>query len=132
MTVESFDKLSIINALKKIRIIPHQQFSGEENMCIDLYLAQIVEASQIPILRFYSWVPYCLSLGHNQSSLDVNFDSIKSARIDVVKRPTGGSAILHAEELTYSFIIPKKNISHHSSYTFFHIILAKALKNLGY
>ncbi len=58
------------------------------------------------ILRFYGWQPYCISLGANQSFDDITLKQTKKNNIDVVKRPTGGRAILHAEELTYSVIIP--------------------------
>ena len=57
-------------------------------------------------LRFYRWSPYCISLGANQSFNSINFDKARKNNIDVVKRPTGGRAILHSEELTYSVIHP--------------------------
>ncbi len=56
--------------------------------------------------RIYRWKPYCISLGANQSFDDIDLEKTKLAGIDVVKRPTGGRAILHAEELTYSVVIP--------------------------
>lgn len=54
--------------------------------------------------RLYRWKPYCISLGANQSIDDIDFEKTTTDGIDVVKRPTGGRAILHAEEITYSFV----------------------------
>ena len=56
--------------------------------------------------RLYKWKPYCISLGANQSYDSIDLTKAKRDYIDVVKRPTGGRAILHAEELTYSVVLP--------------------------
>ncbi len=55
-----------------------------------------------PTLRLYSWNPPCLSLGHAQPFKDVDVERLKSRGWDVVRRVTGGRAILHTDELTYS------------------------------
>lgn len=57
-------------------------------------------------LRFYQWKPACISIGAHQSFDDLNLTKIKSDGMDVVQRPTGGKAILHSEELTYSVVLP--------------------------
>ena len=77
---------------------------GKYNMDFDLELVH--NFSGIPVLRIYRWKPFCISLGANQ-----DFNSIDQVKaiddvIDIVKRPTGGRAILHAEELTYSVVYP--------------------------
>ncbi len=59
--------------------------------------------------RVYRWKPYCISLGANQNYNDIDQSKTEKDGIDVVKRPTGGRAILHAEELTYSVILPLNN-----------------------
>jgi len=59
-----------------------------------------------PVLRVYRWKPYCISLGANQEYKSVNIKKSELEGIDIVKRPTGGRAILHAEELTYSVVYP--------------------------
>jgi lipoate-protein ligase A len=79
--------------------------TGKFNMDFDILLAQNFQPD-IAILRVYQWQPYCISLGANQSFDDVNIEKAKANNIDVVKRPTGGRAILHSEELTYSVIYP--------------------------
>lgn len=79
--------------------------TGEFNMNKDFELAQNCRADEA-FFRLYRWNPYCISLGANQSFDDINLTKTNSEGIDVVKRPTGGRAILHAEEWTYSVILP--------------------------
>lgn len=65
-------------------------------------LEHIYRGEAKPTLRLYSWNPPCLSLGHAQSFKDVDMERLKSHGWDLVRRVTGGRAILHTEELTYS------------------------------
>jgi lipoate-protein ligase A len=59
-----------------------------------------------PTLRLYAWTPACLSLGYAQPFADVDVQHLKSRGWEVVRRATGGRAILHTDELTYSVIAP--------------------------
>ena len=79
--------------------------SGKFNMKTDLYLALNLEPDEA-IFRLYQWQPYCISLGANQDENIIDYEEAKRDSIDVVKRPTGGKAILHADEITYSVIYP--------------------------
>lgn len=79
--------------------------TGAYNMQFDLELANKCSIDEA-FFRIYRWNPYCISLGANQSFNDVDLEKTHRDSIDVVKRPTGGRAILHAEELTYSVIMP--------------------------
>jgi lipoate-protein ligase A len=79
--------------------------SGDYNMNFDISLAENLE-QDAAIFRLYRWKPYCISLGANQDISSINKNKADSDGIDVVKRPTGGRAILHSEELTYSVIYP--------------------------
>lgn len=79
--------------------------TGNYNMQFDIELAKNCNPSEA-FFRIYRWNPYCISLGANQSFDDINQDKTKTDGIDIVKRPTGGRAILHAEELTYSVVLP--------------------------
>jgi len=74
-------------------------------MEVDIQLAKNCNADDI-FLRFYRWQPYCISLGANQNIEIIDDKKCSLDNIDVVKRPTGGRAILHAEELTYSVVFP--------------------------
>jgi lipoate-protein ligase A len=60
----------------------------------------------LPTLRLYDWQPACLSLGYAQSYKDVDVERLKANGWDVVRRATGGRAILHTDELTYSVTAP--------------------------
>jgi len=83
---------------------------GYHNMAIDEVLATMsVPHDNRSIFRVYRWQPYAISLGYNQDPGDLNLEKCKQDKIDVVRRPTGGRAILHAEEITYSIIIPKES-----------------------
>jgi len=77
---------------------------GGFNMDYDLDLVRNFTGS--PVLRVYRWVPYCISLGANQDYNSVDQKKAAEGGLEIVKRPTGGRAILHAEELTYSVVYP--------------------------
>ncbi len=84
----------------------------------------------LQFLRLYRWNPYCISLGANQSFDDINLNETNYNQIDVVKRPTGGKAILHSEELTYSVVHPiTQNTSSKNLYNEINIALRKGLIN---
>jgi lipoate-protein ligase A len=80
-------------------------------MAYDMRLAENCKPGEA-ILRLFRWRPYCISLGANQNFDSIDLEKAQADLIDVVKRPTGGRAILHAEELTYSVVMP---IDHNSS-----------------
>lgn len=69
-------------------------------------LEYIGRGESLPTLRLYSWQPACLSLGHAQPFADVDVARLTERGWEVVRRPTGGRAILHTDELTYSVIAP--------------------------
>ena len=58
-----------------------------------------------PLVRLFRWRPWAISLGYNQRADDIDSARAAADAIDVVRRPTGGRAILHAEELTYSVVM---------------------------
>jgi lipoyl(octanoyl) transferase len=85
------------------RIIIHKKLNGAWNMAVDEALLEFTaEKISPPTLRLYDWQPYTLSLGYAQPVSDVDYESLISNRWELVRRPTGGKAILHADELTYS------------------------------
>jgi lipoate-protein ligase A len=65
-------------------------------------LEHIYRGEAQPTLRLYAWKPACLSLGQAQSFADVDMEQVKANGWEVVRRLTGGRAILHTDELTYS------------------------------
>jgi len=101
-------------------------------MAIDHYLSENCQDDDIPVLRFYGWNPHCISTGYHQKDSLIDFKKLNQRGIDYVKRPTGGRAIFHAEELTYGIICSRKLIDHKDLYHFFHQVFADALNALGY
>jgi lipoate-protein ligase A len=80
---------------------------GAWNMAVDEAILEAIGAGKVPpTLRLYAWVPPCLSLGYAQPIEDVDLTALHERNWDIVRRPTGGRAILHTDELTYSVIGP--------------------------
>jgi lipoate-protein ligase A len=80
---------------------------GAWNMALDeSILEHIGRGASLPTLRLYAWDPACLSLGRAQPIADVDMIRLKERGWEVVRRATGGRAILHTDELTYSVIAP--------------------------
>lgn len=77
-------------------------------MALDQALLQSVQADNIPILRFYSWQQPTVSLGYFQS-LNERLEHRSSLTAPLVRRSTGGGAIIHDRELTYSLCLPSNN-----------------------
>jgi lipoate-protein ligase A len=67
-------------------------------------LDELVRGERPATLRFYSWSPACISLGLGQREEILDLDAVRRAGLDVVRRPTGGQALLHDRELTYSVV----------------------------
>lgn len=118
------------------RIIKSPSANGAWNMAVDeAILLEIGAERSMPTLRLYSWDPACLSLGYAQSIKDVNPDALREKGWTLVRRPTGGRAILHTDELTYSIIAPPNeprvvgNVL--ESYRRLSKALLRALENLG-
>jgi lipoate-protein ligase A len=76
-------------------------------MAVDEAILQaIADGLAPPTLRFFAWTPPCLSLGYAQPAADVDDAQLQRLGYGLVRRPTGGRAILHTDELTYSVIAP--------------------------
>lgn len=102
--------------------------TGTFNMSMDIHLAKTCSPDEA-VLRFYRWEPFCISLGANQDFNSINLSKVSQDNIDVVKRPTGGRAILHSEELTYSVILPlERNSSARNIYREINLAIAGGLK----
>lgn len=90
------------------RLVVSPPADGATNMAIDVAIAEAVAAGEAPpTLRFYQWDPPCISLGRRQLLEAVDLERCRADGVEVVRRPTGGRALLHAEELTYSVIFPE-------------------------
>lgn len=109
---------------------------GAWNMSVDqAILEHIGRGEAIPTLRLYAWDPPCLSLGQGQPFADVDIARLEARGWDIVRRPTGGRAILHTDEITYSIIAPTDEPrvagSILESYNRLSIALLQAVRALG-
>lgn len=109
---------------------------GAWNMAVDeAILESIVAGDSLSTLRLFAWFPPCLSLGYAQPFLDVDPVRLSTYGWNIVRRITGGRAILHTDELTYSVIGPESEPrlagSVIGSYRILSQALLAALKSLG-
>lgn len=112
--------------------------TGEENMEFDRKLMEAFVDGRFQrrfgrescLWRFYAWHPYSITLGYNQDQSHIDTLICQQAGIDVVRRPTGGRAVFHADEFTYSFFAdaPEHNTI---LYRLVHEVIRHALEGLG-
>lgn len=115
----------------KIRTLETGFNPAVTNMAIDEALMETV--GEVPILRIYGWRPAAVSIGYFQSmNEEVNFAKCREIGVDVVRRLTGGGAVLHEFELTYSFISREypKNIM--ESYRWICDAIVMSINRLGF
>lgn len=95
-----------------MKFIPFEIKSGAENMQFDSALLEnAIKTNDIePVFRLYGWSPTCVSVGRNQKDNFIDYDLLKDNNIDVVRRLTGGRALLHADEITYSYVCPVSSL----------------------
>ncbi len=105
---------------------------GYRNMMIDVSLLQRAKEGH-GFLRLYRWSPACLSFGRNEPALTrYDRDAITKLGIDTVRRPTGGRAVWHDDELTYAVAAPIATLGPlRTSYRAIHTMLVNALRSLG-
>jgi len=118
-----------------LRLFIDPPFDGPANMAVDDCLLDEVAAGDPPALRLYRWDPPTLSLGRFQRYDDPARSAPGLAALPVVRRVTGGGAILHADELTYSLALP---VDHPLAgrrpadlYAWMHDRIAAAVASLG-
>ncbi|MDJ0518655.1 MAG: biotin/lipoate A/B protein ligase family protein [Trichodesmium sp. MO_231.B1] len=89
------------------RLIPLLKTTGKLQMAIDEWLLhQHLQGNIPPTLRFYTWQPVAISLGYHQKRYPEYWQNLtwQGTSVDLVRRPTGGRAVLHQGDLTYSLI----------------------------
>jgi lipoate-protein ligase A len=112
------------------RVIYSPPAPGAWNMALDEALFEAsLDGGAPPVLRLYAWEPACLSLGYAQPFNDADRAALQAHSWDVVRRPTGGRAILHTDELTYSVCGPQDEPRLAGSVLESYQVLAQALLN---
>ncbi len=118
-----------------IKIIVDQPYEGSMNMALDLAIAKLNAIRKISTLRIYQWKYPTISLGKHQKTNNLNWEFIKRNNISVVRRPSGGRAVLHNNEITYSFstFANNKNLPNNllASYLKISQALVRSLQALG-
>ena len=94
-------------------VLPELVLQGAWQMTVDHWLLKAVDAGVLgPVLRFYHWPWPCLSLGRHQHSYPTRWDALAhQGHLELVRRPSGGAAVLHGGGLTYALVLPMTMVS---------------------
>jgi lipoate---protein ligase len=121
--------------MAQLRIFHDGALTGEENMARDAEFLASHKPGDAPILRLYRWLPAAITIGYNQSFDDFEKAAVSAEGYDLVRRPTGGRAILHADEITYAIIASSPGDlfgdTLHATYMKINEALLLFLKNIG-
>lgn len=106
---------------------------GWWHMALDLALLEEAACTGMGFVRLYRWEPWCLSFGRHEPALHrYDRERIERLGLDTVRRPTGGRAVWHARELTYSVAAPVARFGTLvETYRAIHATLAAAVRRLG-
>ena len=112
--------------------------NGLWNMAFDMSLMDLFRKGifqeqfgrQSMLWRFYAWDPPALSIGHGQRRTDIDETACSMKGIDIVRRPTGGRAVLHIDEFTYACLAETAAANTHFS-AMIHGIIRHALLGFG-
>lgn len=103
-------------------------------MAIDRWLFdQCAHHGHPPVLRFYNWSPAAISLGRFQKNWPVHWSDLtwQGQPIDIIHRPTGGRAVLHVNDLTYSIVLPNQSGRRRETYEYICGFLIQGWRSLG-
>jgi len=121
--------------MKKWRLIEHGASDSRYNMAVDRALFESFKPGQ-PVFRLYQWYPAAISAGRFQNvEKDLMIENCRKDGVSIVKRMTGGGAILHHNELTYSLVCEQDDIGQFSVKESYRIIcdfLLRAYHSLGF
>ncbi|MEO1431464.1 MAG: biotin/lipoate A/B protein ligase family protein [Cyanobacteria bacterium J06633_8] len=115
------------------RLIPFLEANGKLQMAIDEWLLKQHQSGHPPALRFYTWLPSAISLGYHQRKYPDEWKNLiwKGKGIELVRRPTGGRAVLHHGDLTYAVVGSGFSKSRMEAYKKICEFLIQGWRNLG-
>ena len=97
--------------LQAFRLLIDPRLPGARNMAVDEALLRCMAPDGAPVLRLYGFAPPCISLGRFQPAGDLADDAPRDRdSVDVVRRPTGGRAVLHDDEVTYAVVLGRHHL----------------------
>ena len=93
------------------RVILDKENTAFHNMATDEAIMRLFPENKMPTVRLYAWKPCAVSIGYFQSLLEeVDVSQCEKQGVDIVRRITGGGAVFHEHELTYSIALPEKGV----------------------
>ena len=102
---------SALASLPAFRLLLDPRLPGARNMAVDEALLRCMAADGAPVLRLYGFAPPCVSLGRFQAADDLRDEALRASDgVDVVRRPTGGRAVLHDDEVTYAVVLGRHHL----------------------
>ncbi len=121
--------LAFDNSPNTWRLIPLLNASGDIQMAIDNWLLQQHRFYGHPsTLRFYTWQPEAISLGYHQKDYPQEWHDLP---LDIVRRPTGGQAVVHKGDLTYSIVTSRISGKRGETYRYLCQFLINGWQSLG-
>ena len=119
--------------LGESQIYLRRAFKGQYNMGIDEAIQRAVGRESTSTVRFYQWIRLSIPGYFQDVNREVNLAGLREAKVDLVRRSTGGKAVLHDDELTYSVVILEKDLRGSVLETYCEIsrALAEGLRRLG-
>lgn len=116
------------------RFIPFLVAPGAIQMAIDTWLLQQHQAgTHLPTLRFHRWTPTAVSLGHFQRRIPDHWHHLEwqGQSLDLVRRPTGGRAVLHQGDLVYTLVTQVEQGARMGTYRYLCEFLIQGWRQLG-
>ncbi|XHX79029.1 MAG: lipoate--protein ligase family protein [Stenomitos frigidus ULC029] len=116
------------------RLIPLLEAPGTVQMALDSWLlTQHLQHQHPPTLRFYTWKPAAISLGHHQYHWSKSWEQLtwQGVPLELVRRPTGGRAVLHQGDLTYAVVTSGLSTSRLQAYKTICEFLIQGWRSLG-
>jgi len=110
--------------------------AGEKQMILDSIMLKLTENDKKTRVRLYRFIPPSVSLGYHQKKIDIDESICKNRGYDIVRRPTGGRAVLHKGDLVYSISIAAENVKedgplHRGVYNLVSLAIIQGLQNIG-
>ena len=116
------------------RLIPLLQASGQKQMALDAWLLdQHCRGEHPPVLRFYTWSPPAISLGYHQRHWPEHWHQLiwQDHPVELIRRPTGGRAVLHQGDLTYAVVMSELPVQRLQAYQRICEFLIQGWRSLG-
>lgn len=111
------------------RLLVQPGLAGDWHMAADSVIAGLIGGGKVPsTVRVYNWLPETISLGYHQNQDEIDLEACRRDEVKVVRRPTGGRAIYHSDEITYAAIFPRTSRVYNSQLLACYANVSRVLK----